>query len=72
MGRISYRNAFALFREGCCVVLGSQEEKRVGGRNGVGGDDGPRKARSDGFKYVYKMGAQGMLGALTSLLGRLA
>lgn len=23
------------------------------------------------FKYVYKMGAQGILGALTSLLGRL-
>lgn len=38
----------------------------------MGRNDGLREARSDGFNYVYKMGAQGVLGTLTSLLGRLA
>lgn len=31
-----------------------------------------REAMRDGFKYVCKMGAQGILGTLTRLLGRLA
>jgi hypothetical protein len=36
----------------------------------MGRDDGLREARRDGFKYSYKMGAQGMLGTLPSLLGQ--
>lgn len=47
-------------------------KSRLGGGNGVGRDAGPREARSDGFNKVYKMGAQGVLGTLTSLLDRLA
>lgn len=38
----------------------------------MGRDDGLREARGDGFKYIYKMGAQGVLGALFNLLVRLA
>lgn len=34
-------------------------------------DDGLREANGDRFKYVYKVGAQGMPGALISLLAGL-
>lgn len=37
----------------------------------MGRDEGLREANGGRFKYVYKRGAQGMPGALASLLDRL-